>query len=101
LTNAASFDRIGVLTIEKDIKLFITSMSQVKKVSPADILKRKNPAASMPVPTYAEIMAKIAKLEKEAEFAMAAETFLDCDYKKVKISKRVAIVPKYARGYTK
>ena len=84
------------------MQLFITSMSQVKKVSPADILKSsKNPAASMPVPTYAEIMAKIAKLEKEAEFAMAAETFLDCDYKKVKVSKRVAMVPKYARGITK
>jgi hypothetical protein len=46
-------------------------------------------------------MAKIAKLEKEAEVALAVETFLDCDYKKVKISKRVAIVPKYARGVCK
>jgi len=81
--------------------LFIKSMSQVKKVSPADILKRKNPAAVVPTMTYAEIMAKIAKLEKEAAFAMAAETFLDCDYKKVKVSKRVAKVPKYARGITK
>jgi Cys-tRNA synthase (O-phospho-L-seryl-tRNA:Cys-tRNA synthase) len=87
--------------MKKDIKLFISSMSQVKKVSAADILKRKNPEASMPVPTYAEIMAKIAKLEKEAEVALAVETFLDCDYKKVKISKRVAIVPKYARGVCK
>ena len=82
--------------------MFIKSMSQVKKVSPADILKQfKKPAAVVPTMTYAEIMAKIAKLEKEAAFAMAAETFLDCDYKKVKVSKRVAKVPKYARGITK
>lgn len=29
------------------------------------------------------------------------ETYLDCDYKKVKVSKRVAKVPKYARQYVK
>lgn len=29
------------------------------------------------------------------------DTYLDCEYKKVKISKRVARVPKYARGVTK
>lgn len=76
--------------------------ADLKPMSPADILKGfKNPKATMPEPTYAEIMAKIAKLEKEAAFAMASETFLDCDYKKVKISKRVAMVPKYARGITK
>lgn len=70
--------------------------------SPADILKSfRNPAASMPVRTLAEIEKEIAKLEKEAAFAMAAETFLDCDYTKVKISKRVARVPKYARSLTK
>jgi hypothetical protein len=77
-------------------------MSQVKKVSPADILKQfRKPAAVVPQKTYAELIAEIAKLEKEAAFAMAAETFLDCDYKKVKVSKRIARVPKYARGYTK
>jgi hypothetical protein len=77
-------------------------MTQVKKVSPADILKRfQKPAAVVPQKTYAELLAEIAKLEKEAAFAMAAETFLDCDYKKVKVSKRIARVPKYARGYTK
>jgi hypothetical protein len=68
----------------------------------ADILKRfKNPAATMPVRTYAEIQKEIAKLEKLAAIAMATETFLDCDYKKVKVSKRVPKVPKYARGYVK
>jgi hypothetical protein len=29
------------------------------------------------------------------------DTFLDCDYAKVKISKRVAKVPKYARSVTR
>ena len=71
-------------------------------MSPADILRSfKNPAATMPTKSYTELMAEIAKLEKLAAIAMATETFLDCDYKKVKVSKRVAKVPKYARGYTK
>lgn len=81
--------------------MFITSMSQVKKITAAEILKKKNPAATLPTKSYAELMTEIAKLEKLAAFAMADETFLDCDYKKVKVSKRVAKVPKYARGYTK
>lgn len=82
--------------------MFITSMSQVKKLTPSDILKGfKNPSASLPTRSYSEIMKEIARLEKEAAFAMAAETFLDCDYKNVKISKRVAKVPKYARSITK
>ena len=82
--------------------MFITSMSQVKKLTPAEILGGfKNKAATLPTKSYTELMAEIAKLEKLAAIAMATETFLDCDYKKVKISKRVAKVPKYARGYTK
>jgi hypothetical protein len=71
-------------------------------MSAADILKRyKNPAATMPVRTLAVIEKEIAKLEKEAAYALAVETFLDCDYAKVKVSKRTARVPKYARGVTK
>lgn len=82
--------------------MFITSMSQVKKLTPAEILGGfKNKAATLPTKSYTELMAEIAKLEKLAAIAMADETFLDCEYKKVKISKRVAKVPKYARGYTK
>ena len=82
--------------------MFITSMSQVKKLSPAEILGGfKNTAATLPTKSYAELMTEIAKLEKLAAIAMATETFLDCDYKKVKVSKRIARVPKYARGYTK
>ena len=70
--------------------------------SPADILKSfRNPAATMPKRSLADIEKEIAKLEKLAAIAMADETFLDCDYKKVKVSKRIAKVPKYARGYTK
>lgn len=70
--------------------------------SAADILKRfKNPAATMPVRSLADIEKEIAKLEKEAAYALAVETFLDCDHDKVKISKRVAKTPKYARGYVK
>ena len=71
-------------------------------MSAADILKRfKNPAATMPVRTLAVIEKEIAKLEKEAAYALAVETFLDCDYAKVKVSKRIPKVPKYARGYVK
>ena len=62
--------------------MFITSMSQVKKLTPAEILGGfKNKAATLPTKSYTELMAEIAKLEKLAAIAMADETFLDCDYK--------------------
>jgi hypothetical protein len=71
--------------------------------SAADILKsfKKNtenglkPASA----TTADLMKKIVVLEKEAAVACAIETFLDCDYKKVKVSKRVPKSRKYALGY--
>jgi hypothetical protein len=50
-------------------------------------------------PSLAEIEKKIAKLEKEAAVALAIETFLDCDYEKVKVSKRVPKSRKYSLGY--
>jgi hypothetical protein len=76
--------------------------ADLKPMSAADVLKRyKNPAATMPTRTLVDIEKEIAKLELEAAYALAVETFLDCDYKKVKVSKRVPIVPKYARGVCK
>lgn len=75
----------------------IYSVSQLKKVSAGELLS-KYPKASMPQPTVAELKKKIEAIEKEMAIQMAIETFLDCDYDKVKISKRVAKVPKSARG---
>jgi hypothetical protein len=49
--------------------------------------------------SLAEIEKKIAELEKEAAKQLAIETFLDCDYQKVKVSKRVPKSRKYALGY--
>ena len=46
-------------------------------------------------------MRKVLNQQVESYKELVIDTFLDCDYKKVKISKRVAKVPKYARGYTK
>lgn len=61
--------------------------------SAGDILKnfKKNTEAGMKTigPSPADLMKKIAELEKEAAIACAIETFLDCDYQKVKVSKRV------------
>ena len=43
----------------------------------------------------------IAKIETELAKEMAVLEFLDLRYKEVKVSKRVARVPKYARSITK
>ena len=67
-------------------------------MSTGDVLKNfKSASANGAKPvakmTLAEIEKKIAELEKEAAIALAIETFMDCDYKKVKVSKRVAKGP--------
>jgi hypothetical protein len=46
-------------------------------------------------------MRKVLKGQVESYKAHVTETYLDCEYTKVKVSKRVAKVPKYARGITK
>ena len=46
-------------------------------------------------------MRKVLNQQVESYKELVIDTFLDCDYKKVKISKRVAKVPKYARSITK
>jgi hypothetical protein len=77
----------------------------MKKVMPsaADILKsfKKNTENGLkPAPvTTADLMRKIVVLEKEAAVACAIETFLDCDYQKVKVSKRVPKSPRFSLGY--
>jgi hypothetical protein len=77
----------------------------MKKVilSPAEILKgfKVNTEMGMKAaaPSYAELMKKIAVLEVEAAKALAIETFLDCDYEKVKVSKRVPKSPRFSLGY--
>ena len=45
----------------------------------------------------ADIQKKIEKLQKEADYQMALETFLDCNYTKVKKTKRVYGLPKKYR----
>jgi hypothetical protein len=45
----------------------------------------------------ADIQRKIEKLEKEAAYQMALETFLDCDYAKIKKTTRVYGLPKKYR----
>jgi hypothetical protein len=50
-------------------------------------------------PSLAEIEKKIEILKVEAAKQLAIETFLDCDYKKVKVSKRVKKSPRFALGY--
>ena len=43
------------------------------------------------------LLKKIAKLETEAAYQMALETFLDCNAKKVKVSNRIPKSPRYTR----
>lgn len=62
-------------------------------MTPAQILARF-PKTVVPGPTLAELQKKMAILEFEIARALAVETFLDCDYKKVKVSKRIAKAPK-------
>ena len=46
-------------------------------------------------------MRKVLNAQCESYKKLVIDTYLDCDYNKVKISKRVAKVPKYARSVTK
>ena len=46
-------------------------------------------------------MRKVLNAQCESYKKLVTDTYLDCDYKKVKVSKRVAKVPKYARAVTK
>ena len=74
------------------------------RMSARDVLKNfKSASANGAKPpitmTLAEIEKKIAVLEKEAAIALAIETFLDCDYKKVKVSKRIPKSRKFSLGY--
>ena len=45
----------------------------------------------------AELQKKIDKLQKDADYQMALETFLDCDDNKIKKTKRVYGLPKKYR----
>ena len=45
----------------------------------------------------ADIQRKIEKLQKEADYQMALETFLDCDDNKIKKTKRIYGLPKKYR----
>ena len=75
---------------------------ELKPMNPADILKMySNPEAKIPTRTVAEIEAEIAALEIEAAKALAVETFLDCNYELVKVSKVPARIPKYAKQYVR
>ena len=91
--------------------MFITSMSQVKKLSPAEILGgfKKTATAnnayslsnSQKMQKLANDMRKVLNQQVESYKEIVIDTYLDCDYAKVKVSKRVARVPKYARSITK
>jgi hypothetical protein len=74
-------------------------LSETHKFIPASEVLKNFKSSKGVGPSLAEIEKKIAELEKEAAIALAIETFLDCDYKKVKVSKRVPKSRKYALGY--
>lgn len=49
----------------------------------------------------ANTMRRVTRERCESYKKLVVDTYLDCEYTKVKISKRTAKVPKYARGVTK
>ena len=49
----------------------------------------------------ADTMRKVIKAQCESYKKHVDETYLDCDADKIKVSKRKARVPKYARSITK
>ena len=79
--------------------------------SPADILAEFKKRAiannayqktdSQIMQGIADDMRKVLNAQCESYKKLVIDTYLDCDADKVKISKRVAKVPKYARGVTK
>ena len=69
---------------------------QFQYMSAGDVLKTLPSSKGLNFPS-ADIEKKIAKLEKEAEYQMALETFLDCNYTKVKKTNRVYGLPKKYR----
>jgi hypothetical protein len=86
-------------------------MKKVAVMTPAEILagwkkiETANNASALnsfqAVNEFADAIRKDIKAKVESYKNHVIDTYLDCEYTKVKISKRVAKVPKYARGITK
>lgn len=68
-------------------------MKKPAVLTPAEILARF-PKNILPTPSLADLRKKLAAIDLELARLEAVETFLDCDYKKVKVSKRIAKAPK-------
>ena len=65
-------------------------------MSADEVLKNLPSSKGLNFP-LADINRKIEKLQKEADYQMALETFLDCNYTQVKKTKRVYGLPKKYR----
>ena len=86
-------------------------MKKVAVMTPAEILKgwKKIEIANdankannfQTVNDFANAIRKDIAAKVESYKTLVIDTYLDCEYTKVKVSKRVAKVPKYARGITK
>lgn len=86
-------------------------MKKVAVMSPAEILKgwKKIEIANdankannfQTVNDFANAIRKDLAAKVESYKSLVIDTYLDCEYTKVKVSKRVARVPKYARAVTK
>lgn len=67
-----------------------------QRMSAADVLKSLPSSKGLNF-SFAEIQKKIEKLQKEADYQLALETFLDCNETQIKKTKRVYGLPKKYR----
>ena len=74
-------------------------LSGWKKIETANNANQMNDFQT--VNEFANAIRKDIAAKVESYKQLVIDTYLDCEYAKVKISKRVAKVPKYARGVTK
>jgi Sec-independent protein translocase protein TatA len=93
--NCPVFSIIGSMMIDKENKLktAIPSAGEILKGFKAKTEQGEKTTSW----SSTDLSKKISKLEKIAEYQMAIETFLDCEYDKVKKSNRVYGLPKKYR----
>lgn len=77
------------------------SKSQSANIAAANARVEMFKPDSQKMRELADGMRKVIKAQCDSYREHVVETYLDCDYMKIKVSKAKARVPKYARAITK